>query len=250
MYYPTAVSIEQARQMTEVLGGAPWLTGDGQWQGWRIDTGAMSTVDNRSRAIVFHGNAGMALNRSYYAELLSGFEVSGPWEVHVFEYPGYGPRPGKPSEKAFVNAAVAAIDELLSTNSAPMVIIGESIGSGVASAVARERPDAVSALMQITPFDSMVNVARHHMPFLPVGLLLKDRFNNLEALADFDGPLIVVTAGNDQIVPAKFADPLIEQHSGPILHKDQPGTGHNSLDFNPYQSPWSDIDEFLAGERP
>ena len=245
IYYPTTVPIEQAQSMAEAVGGAPWLSKDGDWQGWSIDTGAPPLNSQRSRAIVFHGNAGMALNRGYYPDLLSSFEASGPWEVYVFEYPGYGPRPGKPSEEAFTNAALDAVDELLGQNPDPLLIIGESIGSGVASAVARERPEAVSALLLITPFDSMVNLARHHMPFLPAGLLLKDRYNNLEALSGYDKPLVVVTADNDQIVPARFAQPLIEQHTGPILHKVQSNAGHNSLYFNPEQSPWPEIDEFL-----
>ena len=253
IYYPTSVPIEQARQMAEALGGAPWLSSDGSWQGWKIETGAVPPEGNRpramARALVFHGNAGMALNRSYYADLLSGLTASGPWEVYVFEYPGYGPREGTPSENAFVNAAVDAVDELLIMNPDPMLIIGESIGSGVASELVRRRPDAVTALLLITPFDSMVNVARHHMPFLPVGLLLRDRYNNREALLNFDKPLVVVTAGEDTIVPETLAKPLINQHAGPILNKVQHDAGHNSLHFNPEQSPWSAIDEFLAAER-
>ena len=236
--------------MAELLGGAPWFNGDGRWQGWKIETGTMPAEDSWStamtRALVFHGNAGMALNRSYYAELLSGFTTSEPWIIHIFEYPGYGPREGTPSEAALTTAAVDAFDELLEQDSSPILIIGESIGSGVASELVRQRPDAVSALMLITPFDSMVNIARHHMPFLPAGLLLKDRYNNLEALSNFDKPLIVVTADNDQIVPAKFAEPLIEQHSGRVLHKVQINAGHNSLHFNPEQSPWPEIDAFLG----
>lgn len=249
IYYPTRVPIELARQMAEGLGGAPWLGSEGRWQGWKVEIGPMAADEKRTRAIVFHGNAGMALNRSYYAELLLGFEVSGPWEVYIFEYPGYGPRASTPSEEAFTAAAVDAVDELLAQNPDPMLIIGESIGSGVASELVHRRPEAVSALLLITPFDSMVNLARHHMPFLPVGLLLRDRYNNREALLDFDKPLIVVTAGKDTIVPAQLAEPLIEQHTGPILHKVQPDAGHNSLHFNAEQIPWSEVDAFLASQR-
>ena len=253
IYYPTSVPIEQALQMAEALGGAPWLSSDGRWQGWKIETGAVPPEGNRprarARALVFHGNAGMALNRSYYAELLSRFEASGPWEVYIFEYPGYGPRAGTPGEEAFAAAAVDAVDELLAQNPDPMLIIGESIGSGMASELVHRRPEAVSALLLITPFDSMVNLARHHMPLLPVGLLLRDHYNNREALLDFDKPLIVVTAGKDTIVPAQLAEPLIEQHTGPILHQVQPDAGHNSLHFNAEQTPWSEVDAFLASQR-
>jgi pimeloyl-ACP methyl ester carboxylesterase len=188
----------------------------------------------------------MALNRRYYAEMLSGFQRSGPWEVLVFEYPGYGPRPGRPGEGEFTAAALAAVDELIAQRAEPLLIIGESIGSGVASSVVGERPGAVAAVMLITPFDSLVNLARHHMPLLPAGLLLKDRFDNLAALSDYRGPLVVISAEDDTIVPPAFAAPLLEQHGGPLLHEMQASAGHNSLHFRPNRAPWPSVDRFLA----
>ncbi|MEM1080313.1 MAG: alpha/beta fold hydrolase [Pseudomonadota bacterium] len=246
MYYPVTVPLEQARSMVAAMGGEPWLSQDGQWQGWFKALGQSADGVVKSRAVVFHGNAGMALNRDYYANLLSGFEQSGPWTVFVFEYPGYGPRPGSPSEATFTSAALAAVDELLSEQSTPLLAIGESIGGGVASAVAQERADALSALLRVTPFDSMVHLAHHHLPYLPAGLLLKDRYENSSALRDFDQPLIIVTAGNDRIVPASFADPLMEQHAGPLLRQLQPNAGHNSLSFDPAHPTWTEVDRFLV----
>ena len=249
IYYPTALSSEQAKQHAKVLGGAPWLSRDGHWLGWKTEGATASSVANRPRALVFHGNAGMALNRDYYADLLSGFRASGPWEVYVFEYPGYGPREGSPGEAAFSAAAVQATDELLEQNTSPLLIIGESIGSGVATELVRRRPDAVRALMLITPFDSLANVARHHMPYLPVGLLLRDRYDNLAALRNYQNPLIVVTAGQDTIVPTTLAAPLLEQHQGPALHETQIHAGHNGLHFEPARSPWPEVDRFLLINR-
>lgn len=249
IYYPTTVSIEQARQQAEALGGAPWLSNAGHWQGWKIAPGGLATDGKRPRAVVFHGNAGMALHRGYYADLLSGFPASGPWDVYVYEYPGYGPREGTPGQSAFAAAAVEAVDQLLALDPEPLLIIGESLGSGVASELVRRRPDAVTALLLITPFDSMVNVALHHMPFLPAGLLLRDRFDNLDALSGFQKPLVVVTAGRDTIVPATLAEPLLRQHAGPSLHEVQAAAGHNTLHFSPRRSPWPAVDGFLATQR-
>jgi len=245
IYYPTGIPEAQARQEAEALGGRPWLSPEGEWLGWRIDT-AGATQGQARRAVVFHGNAGMALNRGYYAQLLAGFTRSGPWAVHVFEYPGYGPRDGDPSEAAFVTAAVQAVDDLLHDHPEPLLIIGESIGSGVASSVVHQRPDAVAALMLITPFDSMANVAGHHMPWLPVRALMRDRYDNLAALRDYGGAMIVITAGEDRIVPASFAQPLLDQHAGPLLHETQTSAGHNSLHFQANQAPWPEVDAFLA----
>lgn len=248
MYYPTNVSIEEAQGLAEAQGGAPWLDVEGRWLGWTAASDA-TRGDRRSRALVLHGNAGMALHRGYYADLLAGFEASGPWAVHVLEYPGYGPRDGEPGQPALVAAAVDAVDRLLAKDSTPLLIIGESLGSGVAVALVRERPDAVAALLLISPFDSMVNLARHHVPWLPVGLLLRDRYDNLGALRDNAKPLAVVTAGKDEIVPAERAEPLVQQHTGPALLETQPAAGHNTLRFDPRRAPWPAVDAFLAAER-
>ena len=246
IYYPTTIPIEEARAQARVQGGEGWMTSGAVWSGWRTRSQDRPAATTSPRAIVFHGNAGMALNRRYYAELLAGLNRSGPWDVSIFEYPGYGPRPGAPSEAAFTEAAVRAVDDLLERDPRPLLIIGESIGSGVASAVVRDRPAAVAALMLITPFDSLVNVARYHMPYLPARLLLRDRYHNLGALGDYAGPLVVITAGRDTIVPPAFAAPLIRQHRGPLLDEVQAEAGHNTLHFNPERAPWPAVDAFLS----
>jgi pimeloyl-ACP methyl ester carboxylesterase len=247
IYYPTTITLAQAEQQAAAQGVTPWLNAEGQWQGWRFRSVPDTSEAPRRRAVVFHGNAGMALNRDYYAQLLSRFRNSGPWEVFVFEYPGYGPRPGRPGEGEFTAAALATVDELIAQHPDPLLIIGESIGSGVASNLARERSAAVAAVMLITPFDSLVHLARHHMPLLPAGLLLRDRYDNLAALSDYRGPLVVITAEDDTIVPSTFAEPLLAQHRGPALHGIQESAGHNSLHFRPDRDPWPTIDRFLDG---
>lgn len=246
IYYPQTSSIEQARAQARALGGQPWVGNDGRWLGWKIEADDGAREGPSPRALVFHGNAGMALHRHYFAHLLSGFPASGPWTVYIFEYPGYGPRKGAPGQAAFTTAAAEAVDQLLAIDPEPLLIVGESIGSGVAADVVRQRPDAVAALLLITPFDTMANLARFHMPYLPTGLLLKDRYDNRDALKRFEKPLVVVTAGKDRIVPAVMAEPLLRQHAGPVLHETQAAAGHNTLHFNPSQPPWPAIDGFLA----
>ncbi len=246
IYYPTVIPPAEAETQAAARGVNSWRSVRGEWLGWTTRGDSITAGEPRARALVFHGNAGMALNRDYYDYLLSGLQRSGPWDVFVFEYPGYGPRQGQPSESEFLTAALEAVDQLLAKSPDPLLIIGESIGSGVASGLVRERPEAVAAVMLITPFDSMVNIARYHMPYLPAGLLLRDRYDNLSALSVYTGPLIVITAGDDTILPASFAEPLLQQHSGPLLHRIQAEAGHNTLHFNPNKPPWPEVDEFLA----
>lgn len=249
IYYPTTLALEEARQLAASQGGAPWLDEQGRWMGWKIGPDGDGTGSGRPRALVFHGNAGMALHRGYYAGLLAGFERSGPWTVYIGEYPGYGPRAGAPGEAALVAAAVDAVDHLLAQDPEPLLIVGESIGGGVASAVVRQRPDGVTALLLISPFDTLANVARHHMPWLPAGLLLRDRYDNRAALEGFREPLVVMSAGQDEIVPAALAEPLLRQHAGPTLHRVQETAGHNTLHFDPQRAPWPAVDAFLAQGR-
>jgi pimeloyl-ACP methyl ester carboxylesterase len=245
LYHPQTSSLDAALAEVGRLGGSAWRDADGNWLGWRGGTPGATR-----RALVLHGNAGQALDRRYWTELFRGLHNSGPWEVTVLEYPGYGPRPGKPSEQALRDAALQAMDLLQTERPGPVLLLGESLGSGVAGHVAAARPGAVAGLLLVTPFASLGAVAQHHLPFLPVSLLLRDRFDTLELLRDFDGPMVIVTGTDDPIVPEQFALPLKAAHRGPLLHWRQPGAGHNNIDVDPDATGWREIDEFLAAKLP
>jgi pimeloyl-ACP methyl ester carboxylesterase len=96
------------------------------------------------------------------------FQAAEPVEVALLEYPGYGPRPGAPSQQTLVPACRAAVT-LLARGGLPVVIVGESLGSAVAALGAAEQPDSVAGLVLVTtPLASVTAVARRHYPFLPV----------------------------------------------------------------------------------
>lgn len=243
IYFPQTQNLDAALAGLDRIEGSAWQDDNGNWLGWRY--GAPGAA---RRALVMHGNAGQALDRRYLTELFRGLHESGPWAVYVLEYPGYGPRAGRPSEQALRDAALQAMDLLQAQWSGKLLLIGESLGSGVAAHVAAARPEAVAGIVLITPFASLGAVAQHHMPFLPVALLLRDRFDTRELLADFDGPMVVVTGADDTIVPEPLALPLKEAHRGKLLHWSQPGVGHNNIDFDPHAEGWRAIDTFLAVE--
>jgi pimeloyl-ACP methyl ester carboxylesterase len=241
IYFPQTQSLDAAMASVNRMGGSAWLDDEGNWLGWRhLSPGATG------RVLVMHGNAGQALDRRYWTELFRGMQESGPWEVTVLEYPGYGPRTGKPSEPSLRDAALQAMDRLQAERPGPVLLLGESLGSGVAAHVAAARRDTVAGIVLVTPFASLGAVAKHHMPFLPVSLLLRDRFDTLELLAGFDGPMVIVTGTEDTIVPEQLALPLKAAHRGPLLHWSQPGAGHNDIDVNPRAHGWREIDTFLA----
>lgn len=243
IYFPQTQSLDAALASVDRMGGNAWRDGDGNWLGWRQHSPGATR-----RVLVMHGNAGQALDRRYWTELFRGLHESGPWAVYLLEYPGYGPRPGKPSEQALREAALQAMDLLQAQQPGRVLLLGESLGSGVAAHVAAARPDDIAGMLLVTPFASLGDVAQHHMPFLPVSLLLRDRFDTLKLLADFDGPMVIVTGAADDIVPEQLALPLKAAHRGKLLHWSQPGAGHNNIDVNPRAEGWRTIDAFLAAQ--
>jgi uncharacterized protein len=244
IYYPQTQSLDAALAGAQRLGGSPWLDADGNWLGWH------KGAPGDRRMLVMHGNAGQALDRDYWVQLFHGLHQSGPWEVFVLEYPGYGPRPGKPSEQTLRDAALQAMDLLQAQRHGPVLLLGESLGSGVAAHLAAARPETVAGLLLVTPFASLGAVASHHMPLLPVSLLLRDRFDSLMLLKGFDGPMVIITATDDDIVPEQLALPLKAAHRGQLLHWSPPGAGHNSIDIDPRAAGWRQIDAFLAAQLP
>jgi len=245
IYHPQTQSLDTALAIAQRIGGNPWQDAGGKWLGWRY-----GTPEAGRRVLVMHGNAGQALDRRYFTELFRGLHETGPWQVTVLEYPGFGPRAGTPSEQALRDAALQAMDVLQAERAEPVLLLGESLGSGVAAHVAAARPAAVAGIVLVTPFYSLGAVAQHHMPFLPVSLLLRDRFESLKLLADFAGPMVIVTGTADTIVPEPLALPLKAAHRGPLLHWSQPGAGHNNMDVNPRAEGWRKIDAFLAEHLP
>jgi uncharacterized protein len=242
IYYPSTGTPAALEQMAQAEGFEPLVNSDG---------GAIAWIQSpRDRAapeavfIVFHGNAGFALHRSYYRDALRELSAD-RWACVVLEYPGYGARPGSPSKDSLVAAAAELLEVVLARHPVPVYLIGESLGSGVATSLAALHPDKVSGLILVTPFTSLAAVGRHHYPFLPVRLLLRDNFDNVRNLKHYGGPVAVVLAEDDRIIPAAIGKKLHDAYEGPRRLWTQPGAGHNTLDLNPQNPMWKEMGEFL-----
>lgn len=177
----------------------------------------------RGTAIVFHGNAGHAGHRGAYAAALTPLGV----RTILAEYPAYGPRGGEVGEASLVADAAHAIRLARREFGAPLLVIGESLGAGVAAAAAATASDQVAALMLITPWDRLESIARHHYPWLPLSLLLHDRYDSAQHLTRFGGPVLVVVAANDSIVPARFGEALFAALPEPKRLVTVAAAGHN-----------------------
>lgn len=176
--------------------------------------------------IYFGGNAeDVSLN-------LPGFQAAFPEHtLFLVNYRGYGGSGGRPSEHALYADATAVYDQV--RVSYPQIsVIGRSLGSSVAVHLASERE--VARLALVSPFDSLVNVAKEHYAWLPVALLMRDRYESAAKAARVRAPVLVVIAGDDEIIPRRRSEALAASFPAPQVETAvQPGATHNSLDLFP-----------------
>jgi hypothetical protein len=181
----------------------PWLDGS-RTIGW-----CREAPDARTIWLMMHGNGGQAADRDYVLPRMSGQD-----SLYVLEYPGYGSREGSPSLESMNRAASEAYQLLRARNpNTPVCVLGESIGSGPACALAREKM-APDKIVLVAPFDTLANVAAKHLPFLPVRLLLRDNWDNVESLRRYAGPVEIFGARDDTIIPIGHARALARQIPG------------------------------------
>lgn len=193
--------------------------------GWLVNIGQPGAV------LYFGGNAErIELNRDDFARLFPGRAV------YLLAYRGYGASDGSPNETALVDDAVALFDEVQRRHpDQPIAVIGRSLGSGVASALASRRP--VARLALVTPFDSMGAVAQSHYRWLPVRWLLRDRYDSARALRSYAGPILIVRAGRDEVIPAANTDRLIAALPKPPRVIDLGAVNHNGFDIDAAYGP-------------
>jgi pimeloyl-ACP methyl ester carboxylesterase len=162
-------------------------------------------------------------------------------------YRGYGDSEGKPSQKALCRDALSILDTLTARENIPLdhvVLVGRSLGSGVAVHVAALRP--VRGVILITPFDSLLNVARHHYPFLPVKFLLRHPFDSAALAPEVKMPALVLVGDRDDIIPNQRSTQLVRHWGGPVEMVVIQGVGHNDIQSDAHY--WKAINAFLSGE--
>ena len=235
LYFPTKTTETEALTRAADSEVEPWRDSKGKLLGWK------RTVPRaKARLLVFHGNAGCALDRTYYIEAFRGL-----WEVYLLEYPGYGSRHGTPGKNAFITAGRNAVESLLETDKRPIFLLGESIGSGTAAGVAGAMPDDIAGAVMVIPFARLEEVAKAKFPWLPVSLLLRDKFDNIAALAAFHGPVVFVIAENDEVVGAAQGRKLHAAYAGPKKLIVLPGATHNNFPTEPAAQWYRDAADFM-----
>ena len=196
IYLPSPASVPPA---DEVLDGARELTlqtTDGLELGAWFVPGV--EPDREMAVLVANGNAG---NRSLRAPLAESLAREG-LAVLLFDYRGYGGNPGSPTEDGLARDVRAAYRFLVDEADFPpdrLLYYGESLGAAVVTELAAEHPPAGVVLR--SPFVDLAAVGQIHYPFIPVRLLLRDRYPLAEYLAEVEVPTVVVYGSRDSIVP-------------------------------------------------
>lgn len=214
LYFPQRAAVEQVAS----AGLRPWPSAQ-DFRGLVAEpAGAV-----RGTAIVFHGNAGHVGHRAFYAQALTPLG----WRVILAEYPGYGPRAGRPGEQSLIDDASETVALAHHQFGEPLLLVGESLGAAVAAGAGQRQQERIAGLLLITPWDRLAHVASHHYPWLPVKWLLRDRYDTAARLARFDRPVVVAVASQDSIVPARFGVALHAALDSPKHLMQIDGAGHN-----------------------
>lgn len=167
------------------------------------------------------------------------------WSVAALNYRGYGASEGVPSEAALRADAASLYDALAQRHDIDarrIVVFGRSLGSGVAVALAAERPAA--AVVLASPYDSLVEVGRTHYPWLPVSLALRHRFEASALAPSIRTPLLAIVSERDFVVPLERSRALFDAWAGEKRWEMVPGTDHNTLSAP--DAFWVALERFLG----
>ncbi len=196
--------------------------------------------DARLPLLIYFG--GNAEEVSWMAEMSARFPG---WSLLAINYRGYAGNPGSPGETAIAADAIAIHDwgqRRSDVDPARIVVLGRSLGSGAAVHLAAARK--LAGVVLVTPFDSLAAVAQNLYRFIPVGLLLRHRFDSLARAPAIDTPLLALVAANDTLIPPAHARRLYDAWRGPKQWHLIAPADHNSIDAS--AAYWDTIRAFLA----
>ncbi len=217
-----------------------WPSSPDEYRGF-ISTVPVKNI--KGTILVFHGNAGTAADRGYYVQALAPLG----YRVLLVEYPGYGARKGVPGETVFVKDAAETLRLASAQYGKPVYLLGESLGCGVAAALAKESPTLIDGIILITPWDTLLSIANRKFPWLPVRLLLSDTYDNIQNLKEFPRRIAVAGAERDELIPIEHAKTLYESLPGPKKMWTIKNAGHN--DWPDLVGPqwWQEMTDFVSG---
>jgi len=218
IYHPRVFDSARVDQMAQSAKLERWTNSIGAIIGFKH---LSSRQPADGSVLIAYGNGSTAIGSSHYTD---DIQKVAAFDIFILEYPGYEDRPGSPSQKNLFIAADEAF-QMLPTNK-PVYLVGESLGSGVASYLAGTYPNKIAGIVLISPFNRLTSVAQNHYPILPVWFLMVDRFPSEVYLRNYRGKVGITVDGKDTIVPEKFGLRLYNGYAGPKKLWEFPRGGH------------------------
>jgi pimeloyl-ACP methyl ester carboxylesterase len=230
LYHPTTYTLEQAQSAALENDFTLWPTQDTRYLGALSETPSNPPLGT---VLFFHGNAGSALTRTYFSDTLNSLG----YRTILLEYPGYGAKAGSLGESSLVASGCQAVRQAQTEFGGPVFLMGESLGCGVACAVARDTRASIQGLLLITPWDTLPNLAQQRYPLFPTHKLCKDQYESIENLRQVDCPIGILIAGQDDIIPPERAENLVKQLTRSPHVWTFPEAGHNDW-FSHVDTAW------------
>lgn len=243
LYAPTRVEPRQLAREAQARGYRLWPGAGVEYRGLLAEPLAGEVAGT---VVVFHGNAGSAGDRSYFADALTLRGL----RVLLAEYPGYGPRSGRLGEAALVPDALVTLEVLHREFGSPLYLFGESLGAGVSGAVAARTQVPIRGIVLVTPWDSLPALAQQKLWFLPARWLARDRYDSRRNLAGYPGPVALLRAEQDQIIPARRSLELHRSLPEPKRIWVFQGRDHNNWPAEVGAAWWDEVLEFLSRTDP
>ncbi|MCG6929302.1 MAG: alpha/beta hydrolase [Desulfofustis sp.] len=210
-----------------------WLHNHGQrLKIWTVERGGGPAL------IYFGGNAeDVSQNIPFFKQTASQYSL------FLMNYRGFGGSSGNPSEAGLYADGLALYD-WIRTQHRRIVVMGRSLGTGIATYLASKRE--IAGLVLVTPYSSITALAAAYYPFMPVAPLLKDRYESFRRAPDITVPVLVMTAEHDEVIPRRISDELIGSFQPGIAENlIISGTGHNTIEQSAVYR--SRLQQFLAG---
>lgn len=223
VYFPTTADEAWLPPPSERVQDVQMTTQAGEGiHGWWLPTDDPTPT---GAILICHGNGG---NLSHRGRMMADLTKATGLPVLIFDYPGYGKSTGKPSEGGCYDAGLAAVRWLFDRGipAANVVLLGESLGGGVATELATTLPPR--ALVLVKTFTSLPAAARWHYPFLPAHTLMSNRFDTLSKLPKLTCPVFIAHGTADRVVPFAHAEQLFAAANEPKRFLRLEGQDHNA----------------------
>ena len=235
MYFPDPARTPPAEAGLDSIEEVEIATSDGvTLVAWQAPSKA-----NKPTILYFHGNGANAANRASKIDTIleSGFGI------FYLNNRGYGGSGGKPTEQNNIADAIAAYDHLVKYGASAdkIVAYGESLGSGQAVRLATQR--TVAAVVLEAPLTSTVDVAMAAYFWLPLGLLLTDKYNNERNISSVTAPVLVLHGAQDEVIPVEMGWQVYRAANEPKRIEVFPQGAHSDL-FE--HGAWRTVQAFLT----